>query len=395
MDESKPAGIDSVAVAAGCERTAEGEQCEPIYLTSSFRFADAEQAAARFAEEEKGNIYSRFTNPTVRMFENRLAAMEGTEDCIATSTGMSAILTAVLGICSAGGRVVAARRMFGATLNLLTSFIAKFGVDVVYVKGADAEAWRFAARGRAELMILESPTNPQLEVCDISAISTVARETGALLLVDNCLCTPVLQHPAELGADLVMHSCTKYIDGQGRVLGGALCGSAELVRGRLFPFLRCGGPALSPFNAWILAKGLETLPLRIRAQSQAAAGLAAWLEGRDEVERVHYPFTEDSVRGRLARAQQSAGGGIVPVVVRGGRSAAWRFINALRLFSITANFGDAKSTVTHPASTTHSRLEPEERAEIGISESLVRLSVGLEDPRDLQKDIERALRAVA
>ncbi len=388
------AGRQTVAVRGGFERTEYGEQSEPLFLNSSFRFNSAEQAAARFDESEPGNIYSRFTNPTVSMFEQRLAALEGAEDCIATATGMGAILTCILGLCQTGSKVVAALQLFGATINLLNRLVAKFGVEVVLVESSDPEQWRAAAGDEAALFFLETPTNPQLEIYDIAQLAKVAHEAGALLVVDNCLCTPALQRPLKLGADVVMHSATKYIDGHGRVLGGALCGSKEIVRERFFPVLRSGGISLSPFNAWVLAKSLETLALRVNEISKVASKLANECAGHPALEKLHYPFHPDHPQADLARAQQSAGGGIIALEFKGGQETAWRFINALRMISITANFGDAKSTVTHPASTTHSKLDLEQRAAAGISDGLVRISVGLEDPADIRLDLQGAFNAV-
>ena len=384
----------SLAVRAGQQRSSEGEQSEPIFLTSSFRFTSAAQAAARFAGDEDGNIYSRFTNPTVRVFERRLAALEGAEDCFATATGMGALLTAMLGLCQAGSKIVAAHQLFGATINLLRNIIAKFDVQVELVSGPEPKLWQQAAGGKATLLLVESPSNPQLAIYDIAALADIARAAGATLLVDNCMCTPILQRPLEFGADLVMHSATKYIDGHGRAMGGALCGSTELIRERLYPVLRSGGATLSPFNAWVLAKGLETLPLRMPAVSATAAGLAAWLIQQPAVADVFYPFASDHPDAALARRQQSAGGGIVSFTLAGGQQSAWRVLDALRMISITANFGDTKSTATHPASTTHARLSADERTAVGIGEGLIRLSAGLEDPEDIRADLNHALKAV-
>ena len=381
------------AVRAGQTHTAESEQSEPIFLTSSFRFASAEQAAARFANEEEGNIYSRFTNPTVRLFEQRLAALDEAEDCLATCSGMAAIMAAIMGVCRSGSRLVASSQMFGATFNLLENYFAKFGVEVVIVPDSETDSWKQATGSKADLLFLESPSNPQLEVYDVAAIADIAHRAGALLMVDNCICTPALMKPLALGADIAMYSATKYLDGQGRVLGGALTGASELLRERIFPFMRCGGPAMSPFNAWSLAKSLETLLIRIQAMSATADSLAHWLAGQPAVARVNYPFLASYRRQELARSQQATGGGVVSFTVAGGRSAAFRAVNAAQRFSITANFGDAKSTICHPASTTHSRIDAQARARAGIDDGMIRISAGLEDPSDLREDLERCLAA--
>lgn len=386
-----PGARQTLAVRAGHVPSEHGEHSEALFLTSSFRFNSAEQAAARFAETEAGNLYSRFTNPTVRLFERRLASLEGAEDGLATATGMAAILACVLALCQAGSKVVASRQLFGATLTLFSRIVTKFGVEVVLVETGDPAAWAAAAAGRADLFFFETPTNPQLEVYDIAAIAEVAHAAGALVVVDNCVCTPFLQRPLEHGADLVMHSATKYIDGQGRVLGGALCGAREIVHERIKPYLRCGGPSLSPFNAWVLAKGLETLGLRVRAMSATAAGLVELVAGHPAVAGISYPHHAGHPQHGLALRQQEAGGGLVGIRLAGGQPAAFRFLNALQVFSLTANFGDAKSTATHPATTTHARLTPEAQASCGIAPGLVRLSAGLEDPVDLHADLERAL----
>ena len=381
------------AVRAGQTHTAENEQSEPLFLTSSFRFASAEQAAARFANEEEGNIYSRFTNPTVRLFEQRLAALDEAEDCLATCSGMAAIMAAIMGICRSGSRLVASSQLFGATFNLLENYFAKFGVEVVIVPDSETDSWKKATGSKADLLFLESPSNPQLEVYDIAAIADIAHRAGALLMVDNCICTPALMKPLELGADIAMYSATKYLDGQGRVLGGALTGKSEILRERVFPFLRCGGPAMSPFNAWTLAKSLETLLIRIQAMSATADSLAHWLTEQPSVTCVNYPFSSGYRRLDLARRQQTAGGGLVSFSIAGGQPAAFRAINATQRFSITANFGDAKATICHPASTTHSRIDAQARAQAGIDDGMIRISAGLEDPADLREDLERILAA--
>lgn len=383
------------AVRAGQVRSQHNEHSEALYLTSSFRFDSAEQAAARFDDSEPGYVYSRFSNPTVAMFEQRLAAMEDTEACFATASGMAAIMASVMAFCQAKSRVVASLQLFGATVNLLRNYIAKFGVDVRFVDTTDPRDWAKAADGKADMFLLESPSNPQLDVYDIEAIAKIAKDAGAVLVVDNCLCTPALQNPVELGADVVMHSATKYIDGQGRVLGGALCGSHEMVHEKIRPFMRSAGASMSPFNAWVLLKGLETVELRVREMSRVAKKLAEIAHAHPKVERVAYPFHDSHPAHELAKRQQAAGGGIITLFLKGGQEAAFAAINATRLLSITANFGDAKSTITHPASTTHKRIGPELQERAGITPGLVRISVGLEDERDLEEELSRALDAIS
>lgn len=387
-----PLGPETLAVRAGQHRTAEAEQSEPIFATSSFVYESAAQAAARFSGEEPGNIYSRFTNPTVRTFEERLAAMEGGERCVATASGMSAILSTGLGLLSQGDHIVAGRQLFGSTVGLFANHFSRFGITTTFVDATDPDAWAAAATPATRLFFLETPSNPLLEIADIAAIAEVAHAHGAWLAVDNCLCTPALQRPLELGADIVIHSATKYIDGQGRALGGAVVGS-EAEMGAVYNFLRSAGPTMSPFNAWIFLKGLETLGLRMRAHSAAASELAAWLEGQPGIARVHYPGLADHPGHDLAARQQSAPGGLMAFELEGGRAAAWAFIDALEIASITANLGDAKTTVTHPATTTHSRMTPEQREEAGITEGLVRIAVGLETVADLRADLQRGLEA--
>ena len=379
----------------GQERTQYNENSEALFLSSSFRFESAEQAVARFDDSEPGYVYSRFSNPTVSMFERRLAAMEGTEACFATASGMAAIMASVMALCQAGSKVVASLQLFGATVNLLRNYVAKFGVEVCFVDTTDPRDWEKAGGGKADLFLLESPSNPQLDVYDIPAIAAVAREAGATLVVDNCLCTPALQNPIDLGAHLVMHSATKYIDGQGRVLGGALCGSEEMIHDRIRPFMRCAGPSMSAFNAWVLLKGLETVDLRVREMSRVALDLADLVNSHPAVDRVVHPFHPSHPAQGLAMSQQAAGGGIVTFFLKGGQEAAFKAINATRLLSITANFGDTKSTITHPASTTHKRIGPELQERAGITPGLLRVSVGLEDEQDLQEDLSRALDAAS
>lgn len=393
-DEKTEPGLATIAVRAGQVRTAEGEHAEPIFTTSSFVFANAAQAAARFAETEAGNIYSRFTNPTVRCFEERLAALEGAEACVATASGMGAILSLCMTVLKAGDHVICSDSVFGSTISLLNRYFLKFGVEVTYVTPDPPQNWSAALRPATRLLLLETPSNPLAGIADIRAIAAIARRHGALLAVDNCFCTPALQRPLELGAGVVIHSATKYLDGHGRCVGGAVVGGRELVGRDVFGFLRSAGPTMSPFNAWVFLKGLETLSLRMRAHSAAALDLAAWLEQQSGVARVFYAGLPTHPQHALARSQQSAFGGIVAFEVQGAQDAAWRFIDATRLVSITANLGDAKTTITHPATTTHARITPEERARAGITPGLLRISVGLEDIEDLRADLKRGLAAI-
>ena len=379
---------ETLAVRAGSVQSQFGEHSEALFLTSSFTFESAEQAAKRFIGEEPGNIYARFTNPTVTMFEERLAAMEGAEQCVATASGMSAILACVMGVLKAGDHIVASRSLFGATVNLFNNIIKKFGVETTYVSATDVAEWQAAVRPETKLFFLETPSNPLTEVSDIAAIAAVAKKCGALLAVDNCFCTPILQRPLELGADIVIHSATKYIDGQGRVLGGAVLGSKKNMEG-VYGFLRTAGPTMSAFNAWIFLKGLETLKIRMDAHSVAALELARWLEAQPGVARVFYPGLPSHPQHVLAMKQQKTGGGIVSFEVMGGRDAAWRVIDNTRLLSITANLGDTRTTITHPASTTHARISPEARAAAGITDGLIRIAVGLEAVVDIQNDLAR------
>ena len=387
-DDYKP---DTLGVRAGGLRSDFREHSEALSLTSSFVFRDAAEAARRFANEEPGNIYSRFTNPTVTMFQSRLAALEGAEACVATSTGMAAVATMAMGLLSAGDHLVAARGVFGTVVPLFNQILGRFGIETTRVDLADLDAWRAALRPRTKLLFAETPSNPVCEIADIAGLAQIAREAGAILAIDNCMCSPALQRPIAHGADLVVHSATKYIDGQGRVLGGAIAGRRDLVEGPLFNFVRTAGPALSPFNAWVCLKGLETLRLRVDAHSARALELARWLEAHPKVERVHYPGLASHPQHALAMRQQSAGGGVLSFVVRGGREAAWRVIDGTRLLSITANFGDTKTTICHPATTTHGRLPPAEREAAGVVEGLVRLAAGLEDAGDVRADLERGL----
>lgn len=383
--------FDTRAVRAGQHRTGEGEQSEPIFATSSYVFRNAAEAAARFAGEQPGNIYSRFTNPTVRTFEERLAALEGGEACVAFASGMSAILATCIALLRAGDHVVASRSIFGSTVLLLTQYLRRFGVETTFVPQTDYAAWEAAIRPNTRLLFVETPSNPLMEIADIARLAGLAHARGCLLAVDNVFCTPALQRPLALGADLVIHSATKYLDGQGRCVGGAVVGDKERVGKEIFGFLRTCGPALSPFNAWVFLKGLETLSIRMRAHSANALALAQWLETHPAVARVHYPGLPSHPQHELARSQQFGFGGIVSFELKGGQRAAWRLIDATRLISITANLGDTKTTITHPATTTHGRLTPEQRAEAGISDGLVRLSVGLEDVEDIKRDLQRGL----
>lgn len=383
--------LETLAVRAGQVRTAEGEHSEPIFPTSSFVFPNAAEAAARFSGESQGNIYSRFTNPTVRTFEQRLAALEGGESCVATASGMSAILSTCIALLKAGDHVVSSRSIFGTTVVLFNKYLQPFGVDTTFVDLTDLDAWKNAIRPETKILFLETPSNPLTEVADLKALADLAHENDCLLVVDNCLCTPILQQPLKLGADIVIHSATKYIDGQGRAVGGAVVGNKELVGETVFGFLRTAGPTLSPFNAWIFLKGLETLSLRMKAHSANALELAQFLEQHKNVNKVHYSGLASHPQYDLASQQQFAGSGVLSFEVNGGKEAAWKLIDSTRLLSITANLGDAKSTITHPATTTHGRLTEEEREKAGISDGLIRISVGLESIDDIKADIERGL----
>lgn len=384
--------IETLAVRSGIERSQFNEHSEAMFLTSSFVFRDAAQAAARFRGEEPGNIYARFTNPTVTMLERRLAALEGAERCVAFASGMAAILATVMGLMKAGEHIVASRSIFGSTVQLFSNILGRFGIEVTYVSPTEPADWERAVRPSTRLFFVESPSNPLTEVSDIRALAVIAKRVGAWLAVDNCFCSPALQRPLELGADIVIHSATKYLDGQGRVLGGAVLGSQQLMEG-VYTFLRTAGPTLSAFNAWVILKGLETLSVRMEAHSRNALALAQWLETHPQVERVLYPGLPSHPQHALAMSQQTTGGGIVAFEVKGGQAAAWRVVDACRLLSITANLGDTKTTITHPATTTHSRMTPEQRAFAGIGDSLLRVAVGLESVRDIQNDLARGLGA--
>jgi len=379
------------AVRAGQQRTHENEHSEPMFLTSSYVFDSAEQAAARFSGDEPGNIYSRFTNPTVRTFEERLATLESAESCVATSSGMSAILSTFMALLSAGDHIVSSRSIFGTTRVLFDKYLAKFGVTTDYVALTNLEAWQQAIKSNTKALFLETPSNPMNEVADLVALSALAKAHDCLLIVDNCFCTPALQQPLMLGADIVVHSATKYIDGQGRCVGGAVVGDAQLVGEEVYGFLRTAGPTMSPFNAWTFLKGLETLDLRMKAHSSAALQLAQWLEQQPQVTNVFYAGLESHPQHELAKQQQSAFGGIIAFEVKGGKEGAWKLVNATQWLSITANLGDAKTTITHPATTTHGRLTEEARAEAGITDGLLRISVGLEAVEDIQQDLQQGL----
>ncbi len=390
--DKKPRQRETEAIRVGHHRTAEGEHSEPLFLTSSYVFASAEQAAERFAGRERGNIYSRNGNPTLRIFEERLAALEGGERALATASGMSAILAVCMGLLRSGDHIVASQSLFGPTVALL-QMLARFGITTTFVALDDVDAWRTACNGHTRLFFLETPSNPLGVLGDIAALADIAHAAGARLAVDNSFCTPVLQRPLALGADLVIHSATKYIDGQGRGLGGAVVGSEALITGDIFLFVRTAGPVMSPFNAWIFLKGLETLPLRMEAHSARALALSVWLRDQPQVEEVFYSYLPSHPQYALARAQQSAGGGVLAFRVRGGQKEAFALINASRLMSITANLGDTKTTITHPATTTHGRLSAEARAAAGVGDGLVRISVGLEALDDLKADLEGGLAA--
>jgi O-succinylhomoserine sulfhydrylase len=390
--------FDTRAVRAGTLRTEFNEHSEALFLTSSFIFDSAAQAAARFAGEDEGFVYSRFANPTVRMFEQKLASLEDGEDCIATASGMSAILATCLATLRAGDHVLCGASVFGATTQLFSTVLARFGIETTYVRGAEPQSWRDALRPSTRLMYCESPSNPLTELVDLQAFADAGRAAGALTVVDNCLCTPALQNPLRFGVDVVIHSATKSIDGQGRVLGGAIVGRRDFIHGAVLPVLRTSGPSLSPFNAWVLLKGLETLSLRMRAQSAAALRLARYLEAHPAVQRVYYPGLDSHPQAALAQRQQRAGGVVLSFDLRGAeadlRALAWRAIDAVRLMSITANLGDTRTTITHPASTTHSRLTAAQRQEAGIGEGMIRVAVGLESVDDLQEDLASALDAI-
>ena len=392
-DALQGAHLDTLAVRAGIARTLEGEHAEPIFLTSSYVFDSAADAAARFAGNAPGNVYSRYTNPTVRAFEQRIAALEGAEQAVGTASGMAAILSTCMALLKSGDHVVCSRNVFGTTVNLFSKYLAKFGVEVSFVPLLAIDAWRAAIRPNTAMLFLETPSNPLCEVADLAAMSALARANDCLLVVDNCFCTPALQTPLALGADIVVHSATKYLDGQGRCVGGAVVGAARHME-EVVTFLRTCGPTMSAFNAWVFLKGLETLRLRMEAHSRSALELAGWLQQQSAVERVFYAGLPDHPGYELACRQQRAFGGVLSFTVKGDRQQAWDFIDAVRIMSLTANLGDAKSTIVHPATTTHGRLTPQDRASAGVTDNLIRIAVGLEHVGDLQADLQRGLAAL-
>lgn len=388
-------GPDTQAIRSGNARTPFGEHSEAMFLTSSFVFDSAAQAAARFAGTEEGNVYARFTNPSVQMFEQRLATLEGTEYCLATSSGMAAITTACMGLLNAGDHLIASKSLFGATVQLFVSIFNRFGITTTFVDGADISAWEKAIQPNTKLFYVETPSNPLTEITDIQALSDLAHKHGILNMVDNCFCSPALQKPAEFGADLIIHSATKYLDGQGRVLGGAICGEKKLLKDKILPVLRTAGPTLSAFNAWVIYKGMETLGIRMQAQSEKALEVAKWLENHDAIDRVYYPGLPSHPQHELAMKQQKTGGAIVSFELKANseeqaQEKAWKMIDATQMLSITANLGDTRTTITHPATTTHGRLSAEAREAAGIKQGLVRLAIGLEDSQDIIKDLNRS-----
>jgi O-succinylhomoserine sulfhydrylase len=381
-----PWKFDTQAIRAGSLQSEFGENSEAIFLTSSYVFDSSAQAAARFAGNEPGNIYSRFTNPTVTMFQDRLAALEGSEACVATSSGMSAILATIMGLCSAGEHIVASRSIFGTTVQLFSNILKRWGLEVTFVSLTNLNEWEDAIQKNTKLFFVETPSNPLTEVADIQALSKIAHQKDIKLIVDNCFCSPALQKPLLLGADIIIHSATKYLDGQGRCLGGAVLADKKTIE-PVYQFLRSAGPTMSAFNAWVFLKGLETLPIRMDAHSKNALHLAGWLESQPQVDRVYYPGLASHPQHKLALTQQKTGGAIVSFEVKGGQKEAWSLIDSTRLISITANLGDVKSTITHPSTTTHSRVSSEERQKAGIKDNLVRIAVGLEDIEDLKADL--------
>ncbi|MEP4148200.1 MAG: O-succinylhomoserine sulfhydrylase [Halioglobus sp.] len=393
-DSLEGAHLDTLAIRAGISRTHEGEHAEPIFATSSYIFASAAEAAARFGGEESGNVYSRYTNPTVRTFEQRIAALEGGEAAVGTASGMAAILATAMALLKSGDHVVCSRDVFGTTTNLFGKYLAKFGVEVSFVPLLDAAAWQEAIRPQTTMLFMETPSNPLCEVADLEAMSSLAQANNCLLVVDNCFCTPALQRPLSLGADIVIHSATKYLDGQGRCVGGAVVGSAKHMA-EVETFLRTCGPTMSAFNAWVFLKGLETLRLRMDAHSKSALELAQWLSEQDEVEKVYYSGLESHPGHELAKKQQRGFGGVLSFQVKGGQEQAWQVIDGTQIMSLTANLGDTKSTIVHPATTTHGRLTDEQRAQAGIEPNLIRVSVGLEDIDDLKADLQRGFAAIS
>jgi len=379
--------FETKAIREGHKTSQEQEHSAAIFLTSSFTFDSAEQAAQRFAKEEQGNVYSRFTNPTVEAFQDKLASLEGAESCLATASGMSAIFATIMALSKAGDHIVASRGMFGTTTVLLNTIVNRFGIEVTFVDLPDLVTWKDSIQSNTKLFILETPSNPLGEIVDLRALSAISKKHNIILAVDNCVMTPALQKPLALGADIVIHSATKYIDGQGRCLAGAIAGSSQLLE-EISSFIRTTGPTLSAFNAWVVLKGLETLPLRMRAHCDNARQLANWLNDQSFVENVHYLGLESHPHHQIAKEQQCDFGGIVSFEVSGGKEGAFRLINNTKMISITANLGDTKSTITHPASTTHARLSEDERRQSNISDSLIRISVGLEDISDIIADLK-------
>ena len=384
--KSRSSKFETNAVRAGTIRSSQGEHSESLFLTSSFIFESAEEAAERFLNQETGNVYSRFTNPSVKMFEDRLAILEEAEECVATSTGMSAILSCIMSLCKAGDHVIVSRSVFGTTVKLFDNILSEWGLEVSYVSLSSKDEWQNSLKKNTKLFFVETPSNPLMEVCDIQFLADLAHENKSLLVVDNCFCTPAHQIPARFGADIIIHSATKYLDGQGRCLGGAVLGDSSLMK-KVRGFLRSGGTSMSPFNAWVFLKGLETLKIRMDAHSSNANKLAVWLEQNKKVEQVYYPGLDSHPQFELVKKQQNTGGGIVSFKVKGGKSEAWNLINNTKLLSITANLGDTRSTITHPATTTHSRLNQDQRDLAGITDNLIRIAVGLEDIDDIKADI--------
>jgi O-succinylhomoserine sulfhydrylase len=387
------AGLDTLAIRAGQHRSAEGEHSEALFLTSSYVFANAAEAAARFSGDQSGNVYSRYTNPTVRTFEERIAALEGAEQAVATSSGMAAILSTCMAFLKSGDHLVCSRDVFGTTTVLLDKYLSKMGVETTFVPVTDLALWKHSIRPETKLLFLETPSNPLCEVANITALAELARAEDVLFVVDNCLCTPALQKPLALGADLVIHSATKYLDGQGRCLGGVVCGRSELVN-EVLSFIRSAGPTMSPFNAWVFLKGLETLRLRMDAHSANAQLLAEWLQQQPAVEQVFYAGLPDHPGHQLAARQQRGFGGVLSFRVRGSREQAWMVIDSTRILSLTANLGDAKTTIIHPATTTHGRLNDQQKKASGITENLIRVAVGLEDIEDIKSDLLHGLTAI-
>ena len=392
-DHDKKLGPDTLAIRGGGHRTNENEHSEALFLTSSYVFENAEMAAKYFSNELKGNVYSRYTNPTVRSFEERLALMEEGEQCVAAASGMAATLSVIMAFLQTGDHVLCSQDVFGSTRVMMDKYIVKFGVEVTYVALTDQNAWQSAIQSNTKMLFCETPSNPLSEVADLEALAALSKQADALFVVDNCFCTPVLQKPLNWGADIVVHSATKYIDGQGRCLGGAVVGSAELME-QVVGFLRAAGPTMSPFNAWVFLKGLETLRIRMQAHCANAEALAQWLNNHEKVTKVFYAGLETHPGHVLAKKQQSGFGGVLSFCVEGGREAAWRVIDKTKMLSLTANLGDTKTTIVHPATTTHARLSDEDRDAAGISDSLIRIAVGLEDIADIKADIALGLDAL-